>query len=183
MPRPWLELADLWVEAVQLDHIESIRQWRNAQMDVLRQSSVITPEQQQAYFQQHIWPDLASPTPRNILLAIYRGKRLVGYGGLVHVAWEHRRAEVSFLLDPGHARDHEFYARTFLLFLKVIQILAFEDLGLHRIFTETYAIRDRHMAVLEQAGFQREGTLRDHVLIDGQAVDSIIHGCINPNER
>ena len=50
MPRPKLSVGALSVQAVQPHHIEDIRQWRNVQMDVLRQSSSITPEQQKAYY-------------------------------------------------------------------------------------------------------------------------------------
>jgi hypothetical protein len=86
MPRPVLSIGDLSVCAVQPQHIESIRQWRNAQMDILRQSAEITSDQQQAYYAKDIWPEMLSQQPKNILL-IYLDQNIpIGYGGLVHVA-------------------------------------------------------------------------------------------------
>lgn len=178
MPNPVLEAGSLSVRAVQKTEIEAIRQWRNAQIDVLRQAAPITPEQQEAYFARHIWPQFDSPQPDTILVSYRQEDRLIGYGGLVHVAWAHRRAEVSFLLDPVHIGDEKVVARYFGAFLGLMKRLAFADLGLNRLCTETYAIRPHYVAMLEENGFRREGVLRQHVWIDGKPVDSILQGCL-----
>ncbi|MEQ8251850.1 GNAT family N-acetyltransferase [Oceanibaculum nanhaiense] len=181
MPHPVLEAGTLSVRAVQKAEIEAIRQWRNAQIDVLRQAEPITPEQQEAYFATHIWPQFSKARPDTILVSYREEDRLIGYGGLVHVAWAHRRAEVSFLLDPVHIGDDKVVARYFSAFLGLMKRLAFADLGLNRLCTETYAIRPNYVAMLEENGFRREGVLRQHVWIDGQPVDSILHGCLAEN--
>lgn len=174
---PWTErpAGAYLLRAVQPEDIESIRLWRNAQMDVLRQSAPIEPDAQRRYFAENVWPQLELTEPMQILLAIERDGLFVGYGGLVHVAWNDQRAEVSFLLDPDCA---DGYAEVFGAFLDALKSVAFDDLGLHRLFTETYAHRTAHIAILEQAGFEREGVLRDHVRISGNPVDSILHGCL-----
>lgn len=179
MTRPVLRAGTLSVRAVQKAEIEAIRRWRNAQMEVLRQAEPISPEQQEAYFVRHIWPQYALPRPDTILLSYREGDALIGYGGLVHIAWAHRRAELSFLLDPVHTTDEAAYARYFGGFLGLMKRLGFADLGLNRLFTETYATRPHHIAVLESAGFKREGVMREHVWIGGQPVDSILHGCLS----
>jgi RimJ/RimL family protein N-acetyltransferase len=161
---------------VQPEHIEPIRLWRNAQMDVLRQSAPITAEQQLAYFDRHIWPTQALAQPANLLLALLHEGRLIGYGGLVHIAWEHRRAEVSFLLDAARIHSEAQYAADFSAFLSLLATVAFDDLGFRRLFTETYAMRLHHIAVLQANQFDLEGVLRQHVLIDGRPVDSLMHG-------
>jgi RimJ/RimL family protein N-acetyltransferase len=183
LPHPRVERDGFWVEAVQPCHIQAIRTWRNAQLEILRQPAPISPEQQEAYFAAQIWPTLATPQPENILLVFHEGERLIGYGGLVHIAWEHRRAEVSFLLDPQAASPAEAYARRFTAFLGLMKKLAFDELGFNRLFTETYAVRTEHIAVLEAAGFRREGVLRRHVRIDGRGIDSLIHGCLSDEAR
>ena len=159
-------------------HIESIRQWRNAQMDVLRQEAPITQVAQQRYFETRIWPTLETPQPDNVLLVLLHQGRAIGYGGLVHIAWAHRRAEVSFLLAPELTLEEDTYARYFSCYLGLIKRLAFESLGMRRLFTETYAGRVHHMGVLESAGFRVEGRLREHVLIAGVPVDSVFHGIL-----
>jgi RimJ/RimL family protein N-acetyltransferase len=183
MPKQTVGDGPLSVQAVQPHHIEQIRRWRNAQMGILRQSALIMPEDQEAYYREHVWPDMDSQQPRNILLAYLENGNLIGYGGLVHISWEHLRAEVSFLIEPRLVDVREDYVRYFSSFLRLMKILAFDDLGFERLFTETYAIRDHHISILENTGFRREGTLKHHVRIDNQAIDSVIHGCIRSYER
>lgn len=179
MPRPRLQEGNLSVEAVRPSDIEPIRRWRNAQLKVLRQGAPISRSEQAAYYRKHVWPDMRLPKPANILLAYLEDGRRIGYGGLVHIAWRHRRAEVSFLLKTELADTPAECGRYFPAFLGLMKALAFDDLRLHRLCTETYAIRERHLAALEQAGFRREGVLREHVWIDDRPVDSILHGCLS----
>jgi RimJ/RimL family protein N-acetyltransferase len=167
---------DYSIRTVESGEIESIRQWRNAQKDILRQKHEISQEEQLAYYDQYVWPTLAFPHPKNILLAYLKSDLLIGYGGLVHINWEDRRGEISFLLDPLRTYDKEVYKKEFLIFLKLIKSLAFEDLKLQKLFTETFASRSYHISVLEAAGFSLEGRMRQHVIINGQSVDSLIHG-------
>jgi len=103
-------------------------------------------------------------------------------GGLVHIDWEHRRAEISFLLDDARAGDDARYAKEFLAFLQLVRQLGFDDLKLHRLFTETYAMRTHHISVYDSFGLQLEGVLRDHVRIGDKYVHSLIHGIIASHE-
>jgi SAM-dependent methyltransferase/RimJ/RimL family protein N-acetyltransferase len=166
------------IRPVQLSDIEYIRQWRNEQMDVLRQKNEISPAEQLAYYEKYIWSNSDDPHPPHLLLAYLINDQLIGYGGLVHIDWEHRRAEVSFLLDPRRTRDLQTYAQDFSTFLQLIKTLAFNDLRLQRLFTETYSTRKHHIGVLESSGFTLEGVLQQHVIINDRPIDSLIHGCL-----
>jgi carbamoyl-phosphate synthase large subunit len=178
MRRSRLQDREFSLRAVQPADIEAIRKWRNAQMDVLRQSTVITPEAQEIYFAKYIWPGKSSPQPSEILLAIERHGQLIGYGGLVHISWDYQRAEISFLLEPRLERDPPLVAECFTRFLRLIHTLAFEDLQLRRLTTETYALRKVHIQVLEAAGHRFEGRLKSHVLVGGEPCDALIHGLL-----
>ena len=162
------------------ENIDLIRTWRNAQMSVLRQKSEITAEEQEKYFAKNIWPDYLNSNPKNILLAINFEGKMIGYGGLVHISWGDKRAEISFLVNPEIAASDILYGRCFKAFLEMIQEIAFCDLGLNRIFTETYDHRKFHISILEKLEFVKEGILKDHVCINGIIYDSIIHGKISP---
>lgn len=158
--------------------IEPIRRWRNAQMDVLRQKEPLTREAQQLYFVSTIWPEMELKQPRTILVAILRNGERIGYGGLVHCAWEHVRAEISVLFAPGIAAENSHYRECLTAFLDMLEEIAFDRLGFNRLTLETYDIRSFHIAVLERAGYVREGRLRDHVSIAGEGVDSLLHAKI-----
>jgi RimJ/RimL family protein N-acetyltransferase len=79
--------------------------------------------------------------------------------------------------------DVEHYAAHFRAFIALMLEVAFDDLDFHRVHTETYDIRPLHVATLEDAGFLREGTMRDHVLIGRQFRNSQIHGIIKGNRH
>lgn len=178
MPREEIRNDRFAARAVEPEHIQLIRRWRNEQIDVLRQSRPITAEEQVAYFDRCIWRDKLSPTPSNILLIYLQDGTPIGYGGLVHLFWDYGRAELSFLLATEIEKDPVLSIEHFIRWLRLMKQFAFDDLGLHRITTETYAFRTAHIAALENNGFVREGRLREHVCIAGQRVDALLHGCI-----
>jgi RimJ/RimL family protein N-acetyltransferase len=166
------------LESIRAVDIESIRNWRNAQLDVLRQDKIITKEEQIKYFNDHIWPETIKNEPRNILFSFFRNDDLIGYGGLVHISWKDLRAEISFLINPENLSDED-YCLFFSSFLTLIKSVAFDYLKFNRLFTETFNIRQFHISILESNGFIREGVLKEHVIINGKYVDSIFHGCLN----
>jgi RimJ/RimL family protein N-acetyltransferase len=168
--------AEHAVMPVQDEHIEPIRRWRNAQIDVLRQTQPLSEHEQLSYYERVIWPSMQLSEPAQILFVLKHRATVLGYGGLVHIAWADRRAELSFLLDPAIARDPGRYELHFRAHIALMLEVAGSDLGFHRLFTETFDVRPLHVAVLESTGFVREGTLRDHVRIGDDFVNSLIHG-------
>lgn len=172
---------DYSVVPVRREDMLPIMAWRNAQLGVLRQRSPLTAARQAEYWTRVVEPAFELDRPPQLLLSyLYQGNA-IGYGGLVHISWDDARAEVSFLVDPLRAAQPGIYARDFSVWLRLMRQIAFERLGFRRLFTETYDIRPQHITILEAAGFEREGRLRCHVTIDGQPVDSLIHGCLSPH--
>ena len=166
------------IALVQREDIEAIRNWRNQQMAVLRQAAEITKDEQKGYFSQEVWSQIENNEPSQILLGLLLDDKLIGYGGLVHISWEHKRAEVSFLSATDRAEVPPLYSKDFVTFLTLIKLLATDQLRLNRLFSETYHFRKSHISLLESAGFVKEGALRQHTLLDGKPIDSIIHGCL-----
>jgi RimJ/RimL family protein N-acetyltransferase len=105
--------------------------------------------------------------------------RFIGYGGLTNLDWHARHAEVSFLVDPARAADPDTYRRDASAFLAFLAGWAFGELGLNRLFTETYDFRELHIGLLEQAGFVPEGRMRQHV----EGGDSVLHGLLATDPR
>jgi hypothetical protein len=167
------------VRGITREDMEPVRRWRNAQMQLLRQSSPITVAQQQRYFDEAVQPAFDDPRPRQVLLVLLLDSSPVGYGGLTNLDWGARRAELSFLAAPERATDPDTYADDFRAFLAlVVDGVAFADLRLHRVFAETFDIRPHHVTILEQFGFAGEGRMKDHVRIDGRYADSLLHGYV-----
>jgi SAM-dependent methyltransferase len=168
-----------YVELREVD-IETLRLWRNAQMNVLRQKKPLDAEGQERWFKSVVQPTHAQRQPAFLLVSILDpDDQFIGYGGLTNIEWTDRRAEVSFLVDPIRADNRELYQRDFSTFLSFLKQWSFEDLGLNRIFTETYAYRKSHIEILEASGFRVEGRLEQHIVDPDRPntfADSIIHG-------
>lgn len=153
-----------------------VKQWRNEQISFLRQTAPLTDAEQKLYWDKVIKPSFQEEQPRQILFSFLHAGKCIGYGGLTHIDWNVKRAEVSFLLQTERSRHPQIYRKDFLHFLSLLTKAAFEDLHMHRLFTETFDVRAEHIAVLEKFGFREEGRLKEHVKVEGEYVDSIIHG-------
>jgi hypothetical protein len=178
-----IELQDYSIIPVQPETINSIRVWRNKQMDYLRQKKPVSFEEQEKYYSENIWPDMRSPRPKSILVNYFLNKKHIGYGGLVHISWENKRAEVSFLIEPTRSQILDLYCTDMVVFLEMIKTLAFRFAKLSRIFTETYSLRPHQIENLELAGFTKEGILKEHLRVKGKPYDSVFHGFLKKNYK
>jgi carbamoyl-phosphate synthase large subunit len=161
--------------------IYDILRWRNDQIDVLRQKKPLTLEEQEKYFERVIFPSYTQEHPDLILLSILKDNSLIGYGGLVHMDWDTKRAEVSFLTSLQRSQSFHLYDKDFTAFLHILKKIAFSELNLRKLTTETYDIRPNVIQILAKNGFHEEGRLRNHNIIQEKPVDSILHGCLNDN--
>ena len=152
---------------------EDIRTWRNAQIEALRQTSELSVSDQDRYFSSVVLPQFDQMYPDQILFAFLEEGQLIGYGGLVHIVWSDQRAEVSFLTAPQRL-DSVTFTNDWVAYLTLLTVLA-QRLGLRKLTTETYSMRSDLIAILEGYGFEREGVLRGHHVVDGTAVDSYAH--------
>ncbi len=166
------------ITSLRFEDIYKIKNWRNQQIAFLRQKHPITDEQQFKYFENYVKPTFSDPEPTQILVSYLKEGTCIGYGGLTNLKWEDRRAEVSFLLDSERVQDNLNYKKEFTIFLNLLKQMAFDFLGLHRLFTETFDLRPTHIETLEGAGFTFEGRMKDHIFCEGRFVDSLIHGCL-----
>ena len=155
LPQIVYELNEYKLEAVKPKHIEKIRLWRNEQMEVLRQEKTITKEEQIQYYKNQIWSELKIENPKQILFSFMKNKELIGYGGLVHIDWRSKSAESSFLLDKSTLTKSKDYKRLFKIFFFLLKKIAFEDLKLLKISSETYSNRHNHIKLLEEAGYKK----------------------------
>jgi len=179
LPKRCYHNGDYTLEAVQPDHIEKIRQWRNEQMDVLRQSKLISNEEQIAYYEKHVWPEMIKKYPDKILFSLKYDGGFHGYCGLVNISWENLRGEISFLLETQIANRRKDYNEIFPIVLMMIKNIAFGELSLNRIFGELFDIRPQYAEAFENAGFMLEGVLKAHSRLNGKLVDSLVYGILN----
>ncbi len=153
---------------------EPIRAWRNAQLEVLRQIEPLSSAQQDQYFTEIVEPQFSQEFPAQFMFGFLHKGDLVGYGALVHIHWEDRRAEVSFLTDPSRL-DPLTFPSDWTAYLNLLKPLA-QGIGLHKLTTETYSLRSDLIPILEANGFVQEGLLQQHHIVDDAFTDSHVHG-------
>lgn len=154
-----------------------IMQWRNEQIYHLRQAKPLTEEQQEYYFTNIITNLFDKERPDQILFSYLKNGECIGYGGLVHINWTDRNAEISFIINTVLEKEEfDFHWRKYLTLLEQI---AFNDLAFHKIYTYAFNLRPHLYNAIEKAGFVYEATLKEDCLFDGEYIDSIIHSKIN----
>lgn len=155
-----------------------IMRWRNEQLDILRQKKPLTEKEQAQYYLEKIVPSSFEKYPEQILFSLLVEDQCIGYGGLVHIDWENRRAEVSFLLNTDIKESSKLFATYFSSYLEIIQTIAFQELKLHKLTTETFDIRPQLPTLLEKNGFLLEGRCKEQIKIRKKFVDSLLHGLV-----
>lgn len=164
--------------SILLDDAHSIMEWRNQQLDALRQKTLLSASMQNDYFKKHVEAEFSKKEPDPLLFRYTLDSKLIGYGGLVHIDWTHRIAEVSFLLETERSKNTAKYVEEFSTFLGLLKKIAFERLGFHKLTTESFSHRQSHASTIENSGFKREGVLREHTIVNGNWTDAILASCL-----
>lgn len=165
------------IESLRNEDMYDIMNIRNQQIYHLRQSKPLTKEQQEKYFATIVNDLFEQETPNQLLFSFFENDNFIGYGGLVHINWVDKNAEISFVMKTELEKDN--FAKYWSNYLKLIEKLAFEELNFHKIFTYAFDLRPYLYAVLESCGFTEEARLKEHCLFNGQFLDVVYHTKIN----
>ena len=77
----------------------AIMKWRNEQLYHLRQAKPLTIADQDNYFENVVAKLFDQQKPTQILFSFLENGVCIGYGGLVHINWLDKNAEVSFIMN------------------------------------------------------------------------------------
>lgn len=160
---------------------ELIRQWRNEQMYHLRQKEPLTVEQQNTYFDTVVAPLFLAEQPTQYLFSYVKDGICFGYGGLVHINYHRKSAELSFIMNT-RLEESEFSLH-WSTYLALIEEIAFKRLELHKIFTYAYDLRPHLYPILEAGGFVHERTLENALIEQDKRIPALIHSKWNAKLR
>jgi RimJ/RimL family protein N-acetyltransferase len=158
---------------IRMEDRYDIMRWRNEQIYHLRQAEPLTNDRQDWYFENVVGKLFEQDQPNQILFSFLKDGECIGYGGLVHINWVDRNAEISFIMDT-HLEKNSFEYH-WATYLGLIEKLAFQELNLHKIFTYAFDVRPRLYSALTNQGFTNEARLKDHSYFDGAFKDVVIH--------
>lgn len=162
-------------EIVPIRHEDRFRilKWRNEQMYHLRQNEPLTVEKQEIYFGKTIAPLFNQEKPSQILFSFLKANECIGYGGLVHINWNDRNAEVSFIMNTR--LEEMSFSKNWSMFLKCLEQLAFGELEFHKVYIYAFDLRPHLYDVLELNGFFQDARLKDHCFFQGDFKDVVIY--------
>lgn len=170
-------LGDYSIVPLRYEDRFSIMKWRNEQIYHLRQARPLTEDDQQRYFDNVVSKLYDNPKPDQILFSYLEKGVCIGYGGLVHINWIDRNGEISFIMDTQLETEH--FAEHWSNYLTMLKAVAFDDLGLHKIYTYAFDLRPHLYTMLEANGYKREATLKEHCLFNGEYKDVVLHSLWN----
>jgi RimJ/RimL family protein N-acetyltransferase len=166
---------------IRMEDRHVIREWRNEQMFHLRQSKFLSKEDQDHYFNTTVKDLFSQEKPNQILFSYLENDEFIGYGGLVHINWIDKNAEVSFLTKTDVKGTA--YETSMVNFMGLLDKVTFKELDFHKLFTYAFDVRPEIYETLEKSGFHKETTLKEHCHFDGKFIDVLIHSKFNPQHK
>lgn len=154
-----------------------IMTWRNEQIYHLRQKEPLTENKQEAYFNNVVAKLFKQEEPNQILFSYLEGEKCIGYGGLVHINWTDKNAEISFIMNTKLEKNN-FYDY-WKIYLELIEKVAFIELDLNKIYTYAFDLRPKLYKVIESSGFNLEARLKKHCIFEKKYIDVVIHSKFN----
>ncbi len=153
-----------------------IMKWRNEQIYHLRQEKLLSKEDQDEYFKNVISRTFDMESPHQILFSFLKNGECIGYGGLVHINWIDKNAEISFIMNTSHEKN--FFETYWKVYLKLIEKVSFQALSLHKIFTYAFDLRPKLYKIFEDKNFIEEARLKEHCFFEQKFIDVVIHSKI-----
>ena len=152
-----------------------ILDWRNSQIDILRQDKLLTKNTQENYFKTIISQLFEVDKPLQLLWSFLFKDKLIGYGGLVHIDWEKKTAEISFLTETSRSKIKDLFISEWSIYLSLVKEIANVYLNFNYIFTYAYDIRPNLYIALENSGFNETERIKDFIEINNELKDVVIH--------
>ena len=153
-----------------------IMKWRNEQMYHLRQDKPLTEKSQEDYFNGSVARLFDQEKPNQILFSYLKGDQLIGYGGLVHINWIDKNAEISFIMKTELEKNN--FNILWSSFLNLIEKVAFNEMSMHKIYVYAFDLRPHLYTILQANKYFKDAILKDHCYFNTNFLDVVIHSKI-----
>lgn len=106
------------------------------------------------------------------------GNKHVGNIGL-SISWENNSGEISILIGEKAAWGKGIGGEAY----RLVKDYAFNELGLHRLYSKITARNKAMIKVAEKAGMLFEGVAKESYYKDGEYLDVVKYGMLNPADK
>jgi len=164
---------DLTLRAVEAEDLDLLKTWRNTPeiRAGVREFRLLSDEHQEQWFDSlH-----SDRYPSHLMFIIDANplteqQKSIGTVGLCYIDWKNKNAEISFYIGDKNYLMAGYCVRA----LRCLIEYGFDELGLRRIWAESFEGNAGSQAVLKKLGFIEEGRCRSVLWRDGRWHDSII---------
>ena len=161
----------VYLKAVERNDLSQLKEWRNLPdfRKHFREYRELNSEMQEKWFENVVVND-----KNTIMFSIFcsDSNKLIGCCGLCYINWVHRNADLSLYIghENAYIDDIGFADDACTLLLEY----GFNELNLHRIWTEIYEFDNKKKNLYEKLGFKQDAVLRDQYFYDGNWCNSMI---------
>jgi hypothetical protein len=153
-----------------------VMKWRNEQIHHLRQDKPISVAVQNSYFENVVAKLFDEDKPSQILFSFLENDICIGYGGLVHINWSDKNAEISFIMNTE--LEDIFFSKYWSIYLEVLEKIGFDELNYHKLFVYAFDLRPHLFIMLEENKYFLDARLKDHCYFRGSFKDVVIYSKI-----
>ena len=167
------------LRAIEENDLEQLLAWRNdpRMRRFFREYRELNMTQQKSWFDAKVNND---PATRMFAIVDLETKELMGAAGLCYIDGINRNADFSIYLGIDDLYIDEDYAPDAG---RVLLRYGFEELNLHKVWSEIYSIDKPKQQLFYELGFTREGVHRETHWTEGQWVDSLFYGLLAKDFR
>jgi hypothetical protein len=167
------------LRAIEKEDLPFLLEWRNRPeyRKYFREYRELSYSHQLKWYEQVVLND-----PKTVMFAIVKldDGTLIGACGLCYINWIHRNADFSIYIGADHLYIENDYAPDAS---KLLLAYGFDELGLHRIWSEIYDFDERKKQLFESLGFSLDGRHRQTYWWDGRWHDSLFYSLIKGEHR
>ena len=165
----------VYLDTIMQSDLEQLRAWRNHEpfKRNFREFREISESMQEKWMS-----NIVNNNPNHLMFAIRDTitSKLIGCTGLTYINWVYKNADLSIYIgDKFSYINDERADETLSLLLDY----GFNQLNLHRIWTEIYSFDDQKKDFFSRMNFSIDGRLRDNYYYDGKYWDSIIFSLLS----
>lgn len=163
------------LRAVEKNDLEQLLAWRNQPefRKYFREYRELNSENQKMWFEKFVMQDRNTEM---FAIVELENNQLIGACGLCYIDWMNRSADFSIYIGKDDLYIDSVYA---IDAAKVMMKYGFEELNLHRLWSEIYDFDEAKKEMFKALGFEIEGRHKQTHWTDGKWCDSLFYSILN----
>lgn len=162
------------LRAIEQEDLHNLLKWRNNPeiRRYFREYRELSMSHQSNWFESNVLKD-----DRTLMFAIIElsSQRLLGSCGLCYIDWVNSNAELSIYIGEESLYIDDSFAPDAAI---IMARYAFQEIGLHRIWSEIYEFDQLKKRLFERLGFALDGRHRQTHWTGGKWHDSLFYGLL-----